>query len=141
MRASTALALATTAMLSLAACNLSPAADLAVGDCFLGNFGNAVEVTTVRVVDCSESHNAEVYHVFDLGFGGTYEEDAVLFAADQGCFNEFEAYLGIKYEESAVYSRGFYPLLEGWNDGEREVICYMTIPDETLTSSLKGSGR
>ena len=82
-------------------------------------------MTTVRTVDCSESHNAEVYHAFDIGFGGSYDEVAVLTAADEGCFAAFEAYLGIRYEESAVYSRAFYPLLESWNDGEREVI----IPD------------
>ncbi len=141
MRFSKALGLAIAGVLSLSACNLNAAADLTVGDCFNDNFGDAEEVSTVPTVDCDKSHNAEVYHVFDVNFGGTYDEDAVLTAADEGCFAAFEAYVGISYEESLVYYFGFYPLLVGWNDGDREVICYLTIPDENLTGSLKGSGR
>ncbi len=141
MGSSNSLGLAIAATLSLAGCNLSDAADLAVGDCFIGNFGNAEVVSTVRTVECDTSHNAEVYHVFEVGFGGAYDEDAVLAATSQGCFDAFEPYLGIRYEQSAVYSREFYPLLEGWNDGARQAICYLTIPGENLTGSLRGSGR
>lgn len=104
-------------------------AALAVGDCFdADNFvpGALIDLHGVRVVDCAQPHQHEVYAVVvdpdppESPFPG----DAAMasFANDQ-CLAAFEPAIGVPYSESNL---DFAPVAvdeTAWRGGERNIIC------------------
>jgi hypothetical protein len=57
------------------------------------------------------------------------------------CLEEFEAYVGIPYEDSVLeFDAYLYPTAETWGAGDREIVCAAYNLDLTpLTGSVKGS--
>lgn len=125
----------------LSACASDPPSDLRPGDCIDYSALDEV-VVSVPPVDCSQPHEAEVYHVFEItGLGRDFDEEAVARRADQGCRAAFEEYVGTPYLESELYSNHFSPLREGWEAGDRTVVCFLFPEQGALTGSVQGSGR
>ena len=63
-------------------------------------------------------------------------------SAIDNCGPAFDAYVGKVYEESELDIYWFYPLSDGWNDGDRSVRCAASHPRiQRLTESIKGSNR
>ena len=127
------------------------------GDCFddsldtsqaqsvrTGRGGLAEEIAAIP---CSEPHDNELYAVFDLSDRLPYlalerfpgEEGIVSFSRD-GCFERFENFIGISYEESTLLVRMLYPTAESWAQGDREVSCMVYHSEEKLAGSMRGSG-
>jgi hypothetical protein len=119
---------ASSASSSAAPLALAPSA-LAVGQCFdTDQFipGAAIDLTTARVVDCSEPHQHEVYAVkLQTAAPGTpYPGDAALAAfADDQCLADFTAYTGVDYRASSYDIANARPDAASWDRGERHVIC------------------
>jgi hypothetical protein len=117
------------------------AADLRVGDCF-DVPGDVTEVDEVQHRPCSEAHDAEV--VFVANYSGT--SYPVISGFDDyvvdNCIPAFEAYVGRSFEAATELDLSyFFPTLEGWGDGDREITCYLVSIDESkLARSMKGSG-
>lgn len=114
---------------------------IAVGDC-LNDATAGEEVTEVPLVPCSEPHDSEVYASIIMtgdAFPGT---DVVSSQADDGCFTEFEAFVGIPYLDS-IYDFSYYFPTEGsWAQGDREILCVIFDPaGQKLTGSLAGIQR
>ncbi|MCL1907238.1 MAG: septum formation family protein [Propionibacteriaceae bacterium] len=125
-----------------ASTNVNPFA-LRVGDCLI-TVNLDSNVATLPVVPCSDAHNAEVFHMFDLP-DGAFDEPAIRDAADTVCYQVVEEYVGPRYY--AVSSGGlkvffFIPSAASWDNGDRSVSCLAaTVSDETeLTSSIRGQG-
>lgn len=118
------------------------ALDLLVGDCFNGPGPQGGEtVLTVMVVPCSELHEFEVYHSFDLEDGTFPGVDAVEDLWIAGCLAEFERFVGITFDESELDISGIFPTEETWNDlDDREVLCSVTAVDgEPRAGSASGA--
>ena len=117
--------------------------DLVVGDCFANDGeGEDGKVSSVRAIPCDEPHPYEVFHVFSLPWQPYPGDDAVLQAADDGCYAEFEDFFGAPYEVSPVDFSHFTPLEGEWKGGrhDRMVQCFV-VPEADVTGTLADSGR
>lgn len=108
-------------------------ADLAVGDCT--SSAPEGEMFTIDVVPCSQLHAGEVYRVFDLPDGDYPGKEAVDLMSDEGCFEAFESFVGIGYEESELDYYLLSPLESGWSF-DRGVVCLVVGPDD-VTGTLQ----
>lgn len=112
---------------------------LDVGTCF-DDPETFEEVTDVPVVDCAEPHDNEVMANFDIP-GDSYPGDtAVTEAAQNGCLERFEPYVGLDYA-SSIYDIGWLtPTADSWAGGDREVICFVYhVNFEKITGSVQGT--
>ena len=113
------------------------------GDCFDDGDLDADEVFEVAAVPCSEPHDNEVYAVFDIAAEGDSfpGADSLMARADEACYQLFEDFVGIAYEDSALAFFPITPTEEGWDDGDREVICAVyDFSFAKLTGSMRDSG-
>ena len=127
------------------------------GDCFDDSLdmskaqsvgaGEGVMAEEIAAIPCSEPHDNELFAVFDLSDRLPYlalerfpgEEGIESFSGD-GCFERFESFIGISYEESTLLVRMLYPTAESWAQGDREVSCMLYHSEEKLAGSMRGSG-
>lgn len=112
---------------------------LKVGDCFNDpdSFG---EIESVEAVPCSEPHDNEVFHTFDLPDGAFPGADAIDEAAFGGCLPAFEQYVDVSYQESSLDISYLSPTAESWDRGDREIACLLyDLNLEKLTGSMKGA--
>ncbi len=138
-------------LLGLVATACSPSAlAFTIGDCI--NLPDGDQITDYEDVECSEAHDAEVYALpqHPDGPDAPYPGREALneFAAER-CTSAFEEYVGIAYEQSAIYFSPLTPSQESWDSAEdREVVCLLRgepIDDTAssftqLTGSKAGSG-
>lgn len=122
------------------------ALELEVSNCFNqpgseDSSGGGVTVLTVMVVECSEAHDFEIYHSFDLEDGSFPGEEAVEELWIAGCLAEFESFVGISFDASELDISAIYPTRDTWEDlGDREVLCSVTaVNGEPRSGSASGS--
>lgn len=114
--------------------------DLAVGDCLSDTVADG-EMSEVPVVPCSEPHSSEIYYSHQIP-GDELPEGAALDAIiEEECFREFESFIGMPYEESALFISTISPTNESWDAGDRELLCIVDDPDGNVTGSLRGANR
>ena len=113
-----------------------------VGDCYDDRFSLSDEVSDVPGVPCSEQHDNEVFATFDLPSGDWPGDERVTEAADEGCLERFQGYVGATYEESVLMITTMTPSRGSWNQiDDREVVCvayHMEL--EKLTGSVRNTG-
>jgi hypothetical protein len=68
-------------------------------------------------------------------------EEAVVEQADESCTAEFESFVGLPYEESALYLSYLTPSEETWPAGDREVLCTVYDPAGDTTGTLFDANR
>jgi hypothetical protein len=113
---------------------------LAVGDC-LNDESSSEEVFEVPTVPCSEPHLYEVYGEVILAGDEWPGDETVMQQADDGCYAQFEQFVGIAYEESVLEFNYYTPTQGSWDDaGDRLVTCLIFDAGET-TGSLAGTAR
>jgi hypothetical protein len=119
------------------------AADLAVGDCFDLPGAEVTEIEDVQHHPCNEPHSAEVFVTFDYpGATDAYpSQDEFSAAVSARCLPEFTAYTGSEFEQQqSLDIYWLYPLQEGWDDGDHEVVCSLfRIDEQPLTQSMRGA--
>ena len=118
--------------------------DVRVGDCFDLNDGSDVEeVGEIRAIPCDEAHSFEAYFTTDLPAGAYPSRSAFDAALEAECLPAFETYVGRDYETSELYVTSFEPTPEGWDDGDRGVLCVISTFNAAtlLTGSVRDSGR
>ncbi len=112
-----------------------------LGDCIDGlGLG---EIESVEGVPCDSAHELEVYFAFNLPDGdGSYPGDeAVGLASEEECFDAFEPFVGLDYQESTFGFKSLTPTEASWNSiDDREVLCMIGNYDGTpKTGSARGS--
>ncbi len=109
------------------------------GDCFDDPEG--AEIREVVVISCDEPHDNEVYALVELDDDDDYPgENQVVDEAEELCFEAFEDYVGIPYEESIFLSLQLTPTEEGWEEGDREAVCVLYDADQdSLDESAEGA--
>lgn len=136
------------AVLLLSGCGLFgtsfPTAE--VGECLRmsdleGNTNTSGEIEELPTVDCSEEHDAEVIHNFDLPDGDWPGDAAIDEAIERECLPAFDDYIGSDYWESSLDISIITPLPESWEAGDRQVTCIaFTMDGSTVTESFRDSG-
>jgi uncharacterized protein DUF4190/putative regulator of septum formation len=123
--------------------------DLAVGDCFdtvghsLSDYGGGARSTTVDVVPCTHDHDAETFAVFGAGadLGPSYPGvDRISRLADDRCRSAASDYLDGDDPPPGVDTYYYLPPREGWNRGDRDVICFFGRASGKLTGSVRSNG-
>ena len=118
------------------------ASDLAIGQCF-DEPAQETGITTVVKHACTESHDAEVFHVVEYDKGDAYPVSLSLDSfIDETCVVVFGTYIGEPFETATDFELGyFYPDREAWDKGDRTFTCYVTKADNSkLTQSVKRAG-
>jgi len=115
---------------------------LKVGDCLNQQASEeATEVSSVPTVPCSEPHDSEAYAAMDMPAGDFPGDQAVSDAADTFCYDEFEKFVGMNYDESVLELATFFPTAESWAEGDHEILCFVYSPDGPSTGTLAGAAR
>jgi hypothetical protein len=116
--------------------------DLRVGDCFDLKDPEATEVAEVEAKPCTTPHEYELFHLADMPDGAFPSDEAVTAFAETECVPAFNAYVGMDYQDSALYFSWFAPSTETWDDGDRAVQCATYDPENAeLTSSVRNAAR
>lgn len=99
------------------------------------------EVFNVEIVDCDDSHDLEIYRVFDID-GETYDAASIDLQALDICLLQFDGFIGTSYAESDFEVYYLQPTEESWNDGDREVVCAVyDLTGEHTVGSARDIGR
>ncbi|MDO5494758.1 MAG: septum formation family protein [bacterium] len=115
--------------------------DISVGDCFNSSDITSEKVLNVEVLGCRDAHDIEVYAAGTMEGDEFPGRDPASAWAESFCYSEFEGFVGLSYEQSALQMNWFYPTADTWNEhGDREVLCLLQ-SDQPVTSSLRGSAR
>jgi len=122
--------------------------DLGLGECFnryeeLDETGVRVDETTA--IDCTTEHEGEVFYEvnFSADSAAPFPGDGDLEAwADARCYEQFESFVGIPYELSALEIGHFRPTRETWEGAglHREVTCFVySFSGDALKGTMRGS--
>lgn len=115
-----------------------------LGDCLLAAPDGDFE--SIEAVPCEQSHQNEVYAAFNLPFPDSAAfpgRDAVGAAADEGCLERFEPFVGVEYQVSEFGISSITPSEGSWTEvDDREVLCLISEYDGTpKTGSARGTNR
>ena len=113
---------------------------LMVGDCM--NEVSEELVSEVPVVPCDQPHDEEVF--FDLTLeGDEYPgDDVIQTQADDACLAQFEPFVGMAYDSSALGFYAYRPSQESWEQmDDRIVSCVIYDPAGQVTGTLAGAAR
>jgi hypothetical protein len=120
--------------------------DLRPGDCFDGGPrpqpGERI-VNVVTGVPCDQSHDNEVFAVFDHPspddalFPGEKEMTKV---AEDGCVERFPGYVGRPYADSDLQVAVIAPGAQSWDGGDRAIVCIAYREGKRLKGSQKADG-
>lgn len=121
---------------------------LRVGDCLNDptltelEFDETSEVVGLEAVPCSEPHDLEVYHRFELPNGDYPGEERVVEEADRACSRELEPFTGRIGRRSDLTSAYYYPQEATWRLlDDREVVCVVGRAERKTSGTLRGVGR
>jgi len=110
-----------------------------IGDC-LAPTGEESELESVPVVPCSQEHESEVYAEVIVPDGEFPGNAAIEEAADAGCMEHFEDFVGIPYADSELMYSYFSPTEQSWEElDDRQVLCLVYGPEASSTGSFGGS--
>ena len=113
--------------------------EVAVGDC-LKDLGTASTIQDATHVDCSQTHEAEVYALKTIKNASPTVPGDVDLAAEEFCRANYEAFVGVSYEVSKLEIITTYPLADSWKAGDRGITCLVGKPNYgTTKGSLKNS--
>ncbi len=119
-----------------------------VGDCFDDSQDVAGERSfdSIDVLPCSEPHDNEIYAAIDYVL---VEDDIDIYPglevldefAVLACFDAFEPFVGLNYQQSRFDYSWITPTNEGWGDhDDHEVLCVLWHIDlQKLEGSVKGT--
>ncbi|MGB5936893.1 MAG: septum formation family protein [Ornithinimicrobium sp.] len=114
----------------------APTAD--VGEC-LQTESLEGEVRDLPTMDCSEEHDAQVVHVFDMPGEDYPSDEEWTTTLEENCLAGFEEYVGVEYAESTLSVRDLSPSEESWDAGDRQVLCIAFTEGEPATESFEGA--
>ena len=108
--------------------------DLNVGECYV-SLPTSELIESVEPIPCNEPHGIEIFHSFDIDLPA-FDSEAVSLLSQEGCYDAFEGYMGISYEESWYGFDGLLPTGRSWAQGDREVVCFVMPYDEGISQSV-----
>lgn len=116
------------------------AGELAVGDCFDVPTADT-NISDVQHHPCTEAHTGEVFFVgaHTAAKGTPFTTSLLETYVGSACIPAFMSYIG-SGDSTPLEIGAFYPLVKDWDDGDREVTCYLyQIDGSTMTKTLKAA--
>lgn len=113
---------------------------LAVGDCLVEETPDG-EVQSLAVVPCDQPHASEIYYVHIIDAAGLPGADEMEAIARDECLPQFETFVGVPYEQSALLVTWLEPTQSSWDSGDRELLCIAVDPEGDATGSFAGTAR
>jgi hypothetical protein len=113
---------------------------LRVGQC-LNQPGTTTDIEEVEVVPCEDPHDFEVFALVELPDGAYPGDSALSDTAQPACTDRFAAYVGVEPAESVLATGFLIPSEDGWEGGDRQVVCLLYEPDERLQGSMRATQR
>ena len=130
---------------------MTPIESLQIGDCFNVVSGprppmQGASISQIALalprVPCEEPHDQEPYHGFELATGPYPGDEQVQAQAIEQCSVQFQNYVGVAPDQSALDFFYVYPDRVYWQQGIRLGGCSLLDPTGLdLTGSMAGSGR
>ena len=112
------------------------------GDCLASDPSvQGGEVTEVPKVDCGEPHFTEVFHTYTIDTAELPPAAEMEGIVQDQCVAEFESFVGMPYDQSALEITWLEPTPESWERGDHELVCMITDPAGQTTGSLEGADR
>jgi hypothetical protein len=116
--------------------------ELRGGDCFEDPIAATASVSRLLVLPCDESHDSEIYFVYEVSGDDYPGAPALDDESDGRCEMEFEAFVGTARAESDLEFFALIPTRESWEANDRTVLCALFARDlQPLVGSMGGSGR
>jgi hypothetical protein len=114
-----------------------------VGDCINASaMEDDTEMESLPVVPCADPHDGEIIAQTELPEGDFPGDDALVAQGEEFCAAEFETFVGIPYDDSALYVWPLTPSQGGWETVDDRVIqCVLDTDGELVTGTLKGAAR
>jgi hypothetical protein len=116
--------------------------DLRVGDC-LDGFADDTQISKVQALPCSEQHTDEIMAAVDVS--DEEEEypgaEAMQERADGACYQAFEEYVGVPWDDSQLDYGFLAPTEESWAEGDRQILCTVGDPNQAVTGTLRDANR
>jgi hypothetical protein len=92
-----------------------------------------------QLIPCAQSHDAEVFAVFQLP-GNTWPGDiAAQHQADQGCLTRLTGYVNPQIASTTLTESYVYPGRQAWAAGQRNVVCEIRDTTGKLTGSVRAA--
>ncbi len=110
------------------------------GDCLTADGTAEVVLSTLSLSNCLAPHDAELFAI------GIYSDkpwpglEALAVDGDVYCLSEFAPYVGIGFDDSALFYDFLMPTEESWALGDREVLCILFDEVDDLTFPVAGLG-
>lgn len=118
--------------------------DAQPGQCFNPPEVPKAELVDLRALPCDTPHSQEAYARVDYtaadgsavtDFPGN---DAIKAFAEKECQRSYETYVGVIYQNSALFISYLLPSARGWEQGgDRTVICFVVTTGKPLTATVK----
>jgi hypothetical protein len=111
-----------------------------VGTCLLFAEDVGPDIDELPVVDCAVEHTHEIFAVIEHSADVYPGFEALEEFAQTECLRPFEPFVGVGAFDSDLFYSWFVPTLDGWNDGDDEVVCVLGRHDAALmTGSMRDS--
>ena len=139
---------ALTLALTTSACSLlsfgprTSAFNVKIGQCV--QLPTDESVTDLETTDCSALHDAEIFYLSQVTEDERPSDSELEDMGGDACLAAFEGYVGIPYEESELDYTILYPSPGSWEQGDREIICFIISGDGTdtqLAGSMRGANK
>jgi len=117
---------------------------LSVGECFTEPKSTGSTVSDIPKVPCGQPHDYEVFANIDMPAGPWPGDKVISDTADEKCYEAFEGYVGISYDDSSLDIVYYVPSMSGWNNSknpDRTINCIIEDPKGQMTGSVKDSKR
>ena len=117
-----------------------PYSELAVGDCVQkppggDDGGSDLKAVDVTRVSCAKHHWGQVYYLDVLGGADYPGDDAVLAKVEDLCFSDAAAANIVPEHVDQVMVSYIMPTADSWLADNRDVICFASDEQRTLTES------
>lgn len=114
--------------------------DVGLGDC-ISNFNAEEQISELTVIPCEQEHDQEVFAVFEVPDGDFPGSETFQTQVESDCVGEFETFVGMAYNESALEIQWLEPTEESWAQGDRELVCTVLDPSGPVSGTLEGANR
>jgi putative regulator of septum formation len=114
--------------------------------CFVGPSTVKAELDALTKTPCAKPHTQESYAIVTYkppagASGSAYPGNDLLTTFAQGaCAQRYAGYVGVDYLDSSLFFTYLLPSPRSWEQqGDHEVLCFVTTTGAKLTKSVKGS--
>ena len=109
---------------------------IVIGDCF--NDPGAGDVETIPKIDCEKPHGNEAFGSTSIPDGDFPDKATIDALGSADCVEQFANFVGIAANESKYSIGYFFPTEESWDQGDREILCYVFDEAGPITGTLLG---